>query len=147
MDGGQAKRLRALAALKARTQLPPAQQEPPQQPSNGKLDANAASRDRGTSNATLGAADERAAADHDDELEGDEDAWAGDHDARDAAVFDPDIGQNFDNQLNADEQHWEEENFAQKLPPGWAKCPNSGTELAGLFPTKVRCPPPNSQTT
>lgn len=146
-DEEQAKRLRALAALKARVAPQPvATQDPPsllsangeggQSPPNG---GQLAATGTGARHENNGAGPPAAEVDHEDQpdAQGEGDAWAEDHDARDAALFDADIGQDYDNQLNASEQHWEEQNFAQKLPPGWAKCPNSGSELAGLFPTKV----------
>jgi hypothetical protein len=67
-------------------------------------------------------------------VEGAGDEWAQDYDERDAYQFD---GQDYDHLLKADEEQWESENFAQRLPPGWAKCPNAGKRIMGILPTKV----------
>eukprot|EP00892_Ulva_mutabilis_P007765 jgi/Ulvmu1/5360/UM022_0154.1 len=148
LAGDQSKRLRALAALKAKTTLQPApaQEQHVQQPRGGQESSDPpggenpgdVSTEPGGWNTTPPPnSEEVPQAEFGDY---DEDAWAEDTDNRDAALFgkiDPDRGQDFDHQLAAEEQHWEEENFAQKLPPGWAKCPNAGTELAGLFTTKA----------
>lgn len=70
--------------------------------------------------------------------ESDEDVetWAADHDHRDLHQFEAE-GQDFNHELQADEQHWEHESFARSLPPGWAKCPNSGKLLMDMLPIKV----------
>lgn len=71
-----------------------------------------------------------------DEFDDDMETWAADHDDRDNHQFEAE-GQDKDDQLQANELDWEHRNFAKSLPPGWAKCPNSGTMVEDMLPIKV----------
>lgn len=73
-----------------------------------------------------------------DEFQDDMETWAADHDERDIHQFEAE-GQDFSHLLQTDELHWEDEAFAKALPPGWAKCPNSGQMIMDMLPTKVCC--------
>lgn len=80
-----------------------------------------------------------------DEFDGDMETWAADHDQRDIHQFEAE-GQDYSHHLQADELHWENESFARSLPPGWAKCPNSGKMILDMLPIKVRCSTCSKQT-
>jgi hypothetical protein len=69
--------------------------------------------------------------------------WADDveyeREAFPGADGDADNGQDLDHLLPASERLWESTKVGESLPPGWAKCPNMGSEVFGITPIKV-CP-------
>jgi hypothetical protein len=92
---------------------------------------------RNPDDAEVGGDDE----DVNDEAVMDADAWEGDYDPRDIEMpaSSTGDGQDYDYSLSAQQQNWESANWAQRLPPGWAKCPNAGDTIMGLLtPIKVR---------
>ena len=56
----------------------------------------------------------------------------------DQAAIDADVGQDLDHLVPAAQRLWEATSTGEALPPGWAKCPNAGSEVWGLTPIKVR---------
>jgi hypothetical protein len=48
-----------------------------------------------------------------------------------------DVGQDLDHLLANQERNWEHTRVGRALPPGWAKCPNMGSEVFCITPIKV----------
>ena len=114
----------------------------PHQPSDAANGATAAGAAQGSAppatDAALGGSNGENGANEDDGWG--EDVGYGDEPdfPLDQAAVDADVGQDLDHLVPAAQRLWEATSTGEALPPGWAKCPNAGSEVWGLTPIKVR---------